>query len=99
MSNANCKGCAYSSTLTSYGVICDYIGVMGHSRPCLPNKDCTVRSLGPKSKPGKKRRWDTAKAEVMRAEGKADHAIAAQLGTTVAAIRGYFNQKRMAVKQ
>ena len=98
MSNTNCKGCVYSTVL-GYNVYCDYLGKVGLVRPCLPNKDCTVRKLGPKQKPGKVRRWDTTKAEAMRAEGMADPAIAAQLGTTVAAIRGYFYQQKMAVKR
>lgn len=95
-----CKGCIYSAHLTSYGIICAYIGIVGHKRPCLPGKDCTVRKTGDKARArpdiwlGKQRKWDTAKADAMRAEGKTYPAIAAELGTTQAAVQSYFQQKR-----
>ena len=97
-----CKDCIYSARLTIYGIICDYMGIVGHKRPCLPGKDCTVRKTGEKARArpdiwlGKQRKWNTAKAEAMRAQGMTYPAIAKELGTTQAAVKSYFKQKRKA---
>lgn len=42
----------------------------------------------------KTRRWDTAKATELRAQGKTYPAIAAELRTTKAAVALYFSEKR-----
>lgn len=97
MSTKPCKGCIYSSH-TSYGICCDYIGAMGHMRPCKSGKACTVRTTGDKPKQqiciGRKRTWDASRVEAMRAQGMTYPAIAEALGTTAPAIVGYFVQKR-----
>ena len=36
---ADCKKCKYRSKLSSY-IICDYIGVMKHSRGCKADEFC-----------------------------------------------------------
>lgn len=45
-----CRTCQYRGKISGFngaGVCCDYIGVMGHMRPCPPGKDCTVYVKGP----------------------------------------------------
>ena len=39
-----CKTCEYSTILDGSLIICDYITIIGHSRPCLPGADCACYS-------------------------------------------------------
>ena len=39
-----CNGCRYFHGDYLYNRCCNYIFVMGHRRPCLPGKDCTVKA-------------------------------------------------------
>ncbi len=42
-----CRGCIYHAA----GKYCDYIGIMGHKRPCPPGKLCTVKEMVGGSRP------------------------------------------------
>lgn len=43
MDTKYCKGCTYQGYVGCW-LICDYIGITGHKRPCKFGKDCTVRT-------------------------------------------------------
>ena len=58
-----CKNCLYGAILDGNYQICDYITIMGHSRPCLPGADCTEFKAKEK---GVKRK----KASLMLTKGK-----------------------------
>jgi hypothetical protein len=44
----NCRDCVFHTTLSFYGIICNYLGVMGRRRGCPPGKDCLRKIRGPK---------------------------------------------------
>lgn len=39
----NCEGCIYQKTFTGLGPYCDYLCMVGHSRPCPPGDECTEK--------------------------------------------------------
>lgn len=43
-----CRTCRYSAKYSDFSgaVLCDYIGVTGHRRPCEPSPNCTVYEKG-----------------------------------------------------
>ena len=49
-----CKGCIYFTA----GRCCDYIGIVGHRRPCPPGPGCTVKTTG-----DRRRKVDYGKVE------------------------------------
>lgn len=44
----NCRDCVFRTTLNFYGIICNYLGVMGRRRGCPPGKGCLRKIRGPK---------------------------------------------------
>lgn len=39
---SQCITCLYRTTIDGNLTMCNYMGIMGHSRPCEPSPDCTV---------------------------------------------------------
>lgn len=50
MASNYCDGCYYQKQFTNYGPYCDYLCMVGKSRPSPPGDGCTARVL--KKKPG-----------------------------------------------
>ncbi len=44
----NCWDCVFRTTLSFYGIVCNYLGVMGRRRGCPPGKECQEKIRGPK---------------------------------------------------
>ena len=44
----NCWDCGFRTTLSFYGIVCNYLGVMGRRRGCPAGKDCQEKIRGPK---------------------------------------------------
>lgn len=82
-----CRGCDY---LAASGT-CDYLLIVGKRRPCAAGTGCTVFAKGGKGM--NTSRWDTVRAEALREAGKTAIEIAETLGTTPAAVRGYFQRQ------
>lgn len=72
-----CKGCAYFTASRC----CDYIGIVGHRRPCPPGPECTV-----KTKEDRRRKVDYGKVEDLYRRRKTDKEIAAIAGCGVSTV-------------
>ena len=72
-----CKGCAYFTASRC----CDYIGIVGHRRPCPPGPECTV-----KTKEDRRRKVDYGKVEDLYRRRKTDKEIAAIVGCGVSTV-------------
>lgn len=72
-----CRGCDYQAG----GKYCDYIGIVGHRRPCPPGKDCTVKKVT-----GKKQAPDYVKIAALYEDGLDDREIAKGARCSIAAV-------------
>lgn len=68
-----CAGCVYQTLVGGY-LICDYISITGHRRPCPFGAGCIVKQ----TKEGEpvSKRWDVETALKLYEEGKTDPEIA-----------------------
>ena len=44
----NCWDCVFRTTLSFYGIVCNFLGVMGRRRECPAGKDCEQKIAGKK---------------------------------------------------
>ena len=72
-----CQGCDYQAQ----GRYCDYIGIVGHRRPCPPGPGCTVKTTG-----GKRKKVDYKAVGKLYAKGLPDKKIAAGAGCGVSTV-------------
>lgn len=72
-----CKGCIYFTASRC----CDYIGIVGHRRPCPPGPGCTVKTTG-----DRRRKVDYGKVEDLYRRKKTDKEIAAIAGCGVSTV-------------
>lgn len=108
MNTKQCKGCRYWRSLANNGGdklnVCHYNLDTARMRvkvddKCLSRKSATVeKSNSDRIWRTKTRKWDTTKAIELRAQGMTYPAIAAELGTTKAAVAIYFREQRREVK-
>lgn len=88
------RGCVYAAKVSSIP-ICDYLGITGRVRPCPPGRDCS--EWADEKKGGalmpRKAMWDVSRAKALLDEGQSVEDIAAQVGTTVAALKSWMQRK------
>ncbi len=72
-----CKGCIYQAC----GRYCDYIGIVGHRRPCPPGSRCTVKTTRDRRK-----KIDYAAIRHLYKQKKTDKEIAATVGCGVSTV-------------
>lgn len=73
----HCRGCIYQRR----GRYCDYIGIVGHKRPCPPGKKCTVKTVGDRRN---KVNYDLVM--ILYKQGKSDAKVAEIAGCGVSTV-------------
>lgn len=72
-----CRGCRYQAG----GRYCDYIGIVGHRRPCPPGPGCTVKDTD-----DRRRKVDYVAVGKLYKQKKTDKEIAAAVGCGVSTV-------------